>query len=96
MADSEDVNDSAVDNQEAAPSSKKSGRASLLDSGDDFEMLNDVEDDVDEDLPPLEDAGGGGKKNRVALKSDVNSDQTPSAPLEEWLDVLGTENLCAS
>lgn len=85
MADSEDVNS---DNREAALSGKKQGRASLLDSGEDFEMLKDMEDDVDEDLPPLEDAGGGRKKNSLAKDA---ADQTPTQ-LEEWLDVLGTED----
>uniref|UniRef100_A0A671NXW1 peptidylprolyl isomerase n=1 Tax=Sinocyclocheilus anshuiensis TaxID=1608454 RepID=A0A671NXW1_9TELE len=90
MADSEIVNGSA-DNQEVAPSGKKSGRASLLDSGEDFSMLDDVEDDVDDDLPPLEDAGGGKKKD--ATKADAVADRTPSTELEEWLDVLGNGQL---
>jgi hypothetical protein len=92
MADGEVVKGSS-DNQEVAPSGKKSGRASLLDSGEDFEMLEDVEEDVDDDLPPLEDAGGGKKKNnptKDATKADAFADQTPSAEPEEWLDVLGT------
>jgi len=92
MADGGVVNGSA-DNQEVAPSGKKSGRASLLDSGEDFEMLEDVEEDVDDDLPPLEDAGGGKKKD--ATKADALADQTPSAEPEEWLDVLGTFILAA-
>ncbi|KAI7791337.1 peptidyl-prolyl cis-trans isomerase FKBP8 [Triplophysa rosa] len=92
MADSKDVNG---DNQEEVLSGKKLERASLLDSGEDFEMLKDMEDDVDEDLPPLEDAGGGQKKNNVAkdaAKSDVNADQTPTQT-EEWLDVLSNGQL---
>ncbi|XP_048038991.1 peptidyl-prolyl cis-trans isomerase FKBP8 isoform X2 [Megalobrama amblycephala] len=95
MADGEVVNGSA-DNQEVAPSGKKSGHASLLDSGEDFEMLEDVEEDVDDDLPPLEDAGGGKKKNnsaKDATKADAVADQTPSAEPEEWLDVLGNGQL---
>ncbi|KAK9967502.1 hypothetical protein ABG768_001900 [Culter alburnus] len=95
MADGEVVNGSA-DNQEVAPSGKKSGHASLLDSGEDFEMLDDVEEDVDDDLPPLEDAGGGKKKNNLAkdaTKADAVADQTPSAEPEEWLDVLGNGQL---
>ncbi|XP_067272073.1 peptidyl-prolyl cis-trans isomerase FKBP8 isoform X2 [Pseudorasbora parva] len=95
MADGEVVNGSA-DNQEVAPSGKKSGRASLLDSGEDFEMLEDVEEDVDDDLPPLEDAGGGKKKNNLAkdaTKADAVASQTPSAEPEEWLDVLGNGQL---
>uniref|UniRef100_A0A8C1INF5 peptidylprolyl isomerase n=1 Tax=Cyprinus carpio TaxID=7962 RepID=A0A8C1INF5_CYPCA len=95
MADGEIVNGSA-DNQELAPSGKKSGRASLLDSGEDFTMLDDVEDDVDDDLPPLEDAGGGKKKDSATkdtTKADAVADRTASTELEEWLDVLGNGQL---
>ncbi|KAL1251277.1 hypothetical protein QQF64_019073, partial [Cirrhinus molitorella] len=90
MADGEFVNGSD-DNQDVAPSSKKSGRASLLDSGEDFTMLDDVDDDVDDDLPPLEDAGGGKKKDSPA-KEATKADQTPLEQ-EEWLDVLGNGQL---
>ncbi|KAL0160216.1 hypothetical protein M9458_043941, partial [Cirrhinus mrigala] len=86
MADGEVVNGSA-DKQEVASSAKKSGRASLLDSGEDFTMLDDVEDDVDDDLPPLEDAGGG-KKTVSPAKDATKADQTPSIEQDEWLDVL--------
>uniref|UniRef100_A0A9J8B591 peptidylprolyl isomerase n=1 Tax=Cyprinus carpio carpio TaxID=630221 RepID=A0A9J8B591_CYPCA len=95
MADGEIVNGSA-DNQELAPSGKKSGRASLLDSGEDFTMLDDVDDDVDDDLPPLEDAGGGKKKDSATkdtTKADAVADRTASTELEEWLDVLGNGQL---
>ncbi|XP_051981071.1 peptidyl-prolyl cis-trans isomerase FKBP8 [Xyrauchen texanus] len=93
MADSEDVSvNGSADKQEAALSGKKSGRTSLLDSGEDFEML----EDVDDDLPPLEDAGGG-KKKHSAAKDATNAntvvDQTPPAEQEEWLDVLGNGQL---
>ncbi|XP_016138463.1 peptidyl-prolyl cis-trans isomerase FKBP8 [Sinocyclocheilus grahami] len=91
MADSEVVN-GAAENQEVPPSGNKSGRASLLDSGEDFTMLDDVEDDVDDDLPPLEDAGGGKKKDSPA-KDATKADQTPSIEQEEWLDVLGNGQL---
>ncbi|KAA0712255.1 Peptidyl-prolyl cis-trans isomerase FKBP8 [Triplophysa tibetana] len=90
-----DINDVNCDNREAVLSGKKVERASLLDSGEDFEMLKDMEDDLDEDLPPLEDAGGGQKKNSVAedaAESDANADQTPTQT-EEWLDVLGNGQL---
>ncbi|KAF4097725.1 hypothetical protein G5714_021733 [Onychostoma macrolepis] len=91
MADGEVVNGSA-ENQEVAPSGKKSGRASLLDSGEDFSMLDDVEDDVDDDLPPLEDASGGKKKDSPT-KDATKADQTPSIEQDEWLDVLGNGQL---
>ena len=38
-------------------STKKAEAVSLLDSGEDFEMLD--EEDIDDEPPPLEDAGGG-------------------------------------
>ncbi|CAL8308870.1 unnamed protein product [Lota lota] len=59
---------------------KKSGRTSLLESGEDFEMLD--EEDIDDDPPPpLEDAGGG--KESEAHKEHVFT------PLDEWMDILG-------
>lgn len=91
MADSNVVNGSA-DDQEVAPLAKKSAGASLLDSREDFEMLEDLEDDVDDDLPPLEDAGGGKKKSspaKDAATEDKTAERAP-AEAEEWLDVLGT------
>ncbi|XP_010870009.2 peptidyl-prolyl cis-trans isomerase FKBP8 isoform X2 [Esox lucius] len=45
------------------------------------------EDDVDDDPPPLEDAGGGKK----AKKEESPEDQSTglSAPIDEWMDILG-------
>uniref|UniRef100_W5LEL0 peptidylprolyl isomerase n=1 Tax=Astyanax mexicanus TaxID=7994 RepID=W5LEL0_ASTMX len=82
------------DNQDSSKT-KKSGRTSLLDSGEDFEMLEDVDDGVDDDLPPLEDAGGGKKQNSQAetAKTEAVTDNSPSLPPEEWLDVLGNGQL---
>lgn len=94
MADSDVVNGSA-DDHEVAPLAKKSAGASLLDSREDFEMLEHLEDDVDDDLPPLEDAGGGKKKSSPAkdpAKEDKSA-ESPSAEAEEWLDVLGNGQL---
>nr|AAI52651.1 FK506 binding protein 8 [Danio rerio] len=94
MADSDVVNGSA-DDHEVAPLAKKSAGASLLDSREDFEMLEHLEDDVDDDLPPLEDAGGGKKKSSPAkdpAKEDKSA-ESPSAEPEEWLDVLGNGQL---
>ncbi|MCJ8738020.1 hypothetical protein PDJAM_G00030750 [Pangasius djambal] len=73
---------------------KKLGRATLLDSGEDFEMLEEVDDGVDDDLPPLEDAGGGRKESHQANKT-VKEIPEPSQcpPQEEWLDVLGNGQL---
>ncbi|XP_029905041.1 peptidyl-prolyl cis-trans isomerase FKBP8 [Myripristis murdjan] len=73
-------------------SAKRAGRASLLDSGEDFEMLD--EEDIDDDPPPLEDAGGG-KKNKPDGSEETGADEDAdtSAPLEEWLDVLGNDQL---
>lgn len=71
-------------------SEKTSGRTSLLDSGEDFEVLEDVDDEVHDDLPPLEDAGGGKKQSSPSETPKAQPD--PSPPQEEWLDVLGTQS----
>ncbi|NWY05069.1 FKBP8 isomerase, partial [Nothoprocta ornata] len=60
--------------------------ASPLDSGEDFEVLEDEEDDLSE-LPPLEDVG----RSRTPAKEGV-PEQAPAQDAEEpqeWLDVLG-------
>lgn len=65
-------------------------RTSLLDSGEDFEVLN--EDDVGDEPPPLEDTGGGKEEktdDSVKISSDTDSELQPQ--LEEWLDVLGIQ-----
>ncbi|XP_077390886.1 peptidyl-prolyl cis-trans isomerase FKBP8 [Festucalex cinctus] len=72
----------------AAPA-KKCSRTSLLDSGEDFEVLD--EDDIDDDPPPLEDAGGGEGQN--PREHRVNKEADPEEDSEEWLDVLGNEKL---
>ncbi|XP_064353712.1 peptidyl-prolyl cis-trans isomerase FKBP8 isoform X1 [Dromaius novaehollandiae] len=63
--------------------------ASLLDSGEDFEVLEDDDDDLSE-LPPLEDVG----RARTPAKEDARpSEQAPGEAAEdpqEWLDVLGS------
>lgn len=89
MAEKEDLMEAA----DSAPSMKKSLQTSLLDSGEDFEVLD--EEDIDDDPPPLEDAGGG-KSNDAAEsgKTNVETHPEPPAPVEEWLDVLGTLNNC--
>lgn len=66
---------------------KSVGRTTLLDSGEDFEMLEGVDDGVDDDLPPLDDVGGGRKESHQASKECTEPNQSP--PQEEWLDVLG-------
>lgn len=69
---------------------KVNSQTSLLDSGEDFELLD--EDDIGDEPPPLEDTGGGKEKNTddpVAMTSDTNSES--QAQLEEWLDVLGMQ-----
>ncbi len=85
MTDKEETMD-ASDNHDSAPSAKKNGRTSLLDSGEDFEVLD--EDDIDDEPPPLEDAGGGKGKN-TDEKNNADPDPEPQGPVEEWLDVLG-------
>ena len=76
------------DSHDSAPTAKKNGRTSLLDSGEDFEVLD--EEDIDDDPPPLEDAGGGkGKNTDESEKTNADTDSEPAGPVDEWLDVLG-------
>ncbi|XP_026803063.3 peptidyl-prolyl cis-trans isomerase FKBP8 isoform X2 [Pangasianodon hypophthalmus] len=73
---------------------KRLGRTTLLDSGEDFEMLEEVDDGVDDDLPPLEDAGVGRKESHQANKTVKEiTDPSQCPPQEEWLDVLGNGQL---
>lgn len=67
---------------------KVKSQPSLLDSGEDFELLD--EDDIGDEPPPLEDTGGG-KEKSTEDPAEMTSDTTAEsqAPLEEWLDVLG-------
>ncbi|KAM6921987.1 peptidyl-prolyl cis-trans isomerase FKBP8 [Xenentodon cancila] len=87
----------ASDGHAKAPSAKRSGLASLLDSGEDFEVLDqeDVDDvDDDDDPPPLEDAGGGkGKNTDDTVKKTADEDPDPPGQVDEWLDVLGNNQL---
>ncbi|XP_066551486.1 peptidyl-prolyl cis-trans isomerase FKBP8 isoform X2 [Amia ocellicauda] len=73
------------------------GGASLLDSGEDFEMLNDEdEDDGNGDLPPLEDAGGKDRKKKDREDQGTQSktsEPPPTAGEEEWVEVLGNGQL---
>ncbi|XP_054646890.1 peptidyl-prolyl cis-trans isomerase FKBP8 [Dunckerocampus dactyliophorus] len=72
---------------------KRSGGTSLLDSGEDFEVLD--EDDTDDEPPPLEDAGGGKENGKQVqtLGKEKGQDTEPTEALEEWLDVLGNDQL---
>nr|XP_020478046.1 peptidyl-prolyl cis-trans isomerase FKBP8 isoform X2 [Monopterus albus] len=82
----------ASDAHVSKPSSKKNRGTSLLDSGEDFEVLD--EEDIDDDPPPLEDAGGGKGKNRnEAEKKSSDTDSDLSCQVDEWLDVLGNDQL---
>lgn len=63
-------------------------RTSLLDSGEDFEVLN--EDDIGDEPPPLEDTGGG-KEEKTDDSVKISSDTDSESQLEEWLDVLGIQ-----
>lgn len=79
------------DDHDSAPSTK-SVKTSLLDSGEDFEVLD--EEDIDDDLPPLEDAGGGNEnkaENTENQKAEEESEA--SEQMMEWLDVLGNDQL---
>ncbi|XP_041086903.1 peptidyl-prolyl cis-trans isomerase FKBP8-like [Polyodon spathula] len=73
--------------------------ASLLESGEDFEMLDREEDDNDDDisdLPPLEDAGNKKKEEKPDETGSSRIRDTQSGDpdwgrekAEEWLEVLG-------
>ncbi|XP_077462579.1 peptidyl-prolyl cis-trans isomerase FKBP8 [Stigmatopora argus] len=73
----------------AATPANKSGQTSLLDSGEDFEVLD--EDDIDDDPPPLEDAGCGDHedKREEPVDAEANSEEAS----QEWMDVLGNDQL---
>ncbi|XP_047199085.1 peptidyl-prolyl cis-trans isomerase FKBP8 [Hippoglossus stenolepis] len=91
MADKEETMD-APENHDSSPAAKKNGRTSLLDSGEDFEVLD--EEDIDDDPPPLEDAGGGkGKSTDVSDKRNEDTEPDPPGQVDEWLDVLGNDQL---
>ncbi|XP_040926287.1 peptidyl-prolyl cis-trans isomerase FKBP8 isoform X2 [Betta splendens] len=80
------------DTYDNAPSAKKSGRTSLLDSGEDFEVLD--EEDIDDEPPPLEDAGGGKVKNAdESEKKHSDTDPDAGSQVDEWMDVLGNDQL---
>lgn len=88
MTDKKQETMDASDSHDSALSEKKNGRTSLLESGEDFEVLD--EDDIGDDPPPLEDTGGGKNKNTdEALKKNSDTDSESLGLVEEWLDVLG-------
>uniref|UniRef100_A0A3Q2ZLU1 peptidylprolyl isomerase n=2 Tax=Kryptolebias marmoratus TaxID=37003 RepID=A0A3Q2ZLU1_KRYMA len=84
--------DASDEHGSAPPAAKKTGQTSLLDSGEDFEVLD--EEDVDDDLPPLEDAGGGKGKNTDDMgKKAAEEEPELSGIVDGWLDVLGNDQL---
>ncbi|XP_076583174.1 peptidyl-prolyl cis-trans isomerase FKBP8 [Chaetodon auriga] len=90
MTEKEEIMD-VSDSHDSAPSAKKNGRTSLLDSGEDFEVLDE---DIDDEPPPLEDAGGGkGKNTDESKKKSADTEPPVEGPVEEWLDVLGNDQL---
>ncbi|XP_008305299.1 peptidyl-prolyl cis-trans isomerase FKBP8 isoform X2 [Cynoglossus semilaevis] len=90
MSDKEDPVDDC-ESYDSMSSPKKTGQTSLLDSGEDFMILD--EEDIDDEPPPLEDAGGGKDKNTESIKEKVEAAPLPANKTEEWLDVLGNERL---
>ncbi|KAM7410145.1 hypothetical protein PAMA_001540 [Pampus argenteus] len=90
MTEKEETMD-ASDSHDSVSLAKKNGRTSLLDSGEDFEVLN--EEDIDDDPPPLEDAGGGKGKSAESNNTNADTDADPPGQVEEWLDVLGNDQL---
>ncbi|XP_061098423.1 peptidyl-prolyl cis-trans isomerase FKBP8-like [Conger conger] len=84
----------------SSPSGENSGPilASLLDSGEDFDMLNaeedgDNDDDGDADLPPLEDISKERKVQNKSAPEDSGIATAGVAQTTEWLDVLGNGQL---
>ncbi|XP_074834291.1 peptidyl-prolyl cis-trans isomerase FKBP8 [Carettochelys insculpta] len=70
--------------------------ASMLDSGEDFEVLDEDDEDDLSELPPLEDVGPGrampAKDDTQAPRPEQAPEEAPEVPpaAEEWLDVLGS------
>ncbi|XP_074525285.1 peptidyl-prolyl cis-trans isomerase FKBP8 [Halichoeres trimaculatus] len=89
MADKEETVD-VSESDDSSSLAKTNGRPSLLDSGEDFEVLD--EEDIDDDPPPLEDAGGG-KGSPADESNEENAPTDPPASVDEWLDVLGNDQL---
>ena len=88
MTDVKEETVDASDIHDSPASGTKNGRTSLLDSGEDFEVLDD--DDIGDEPPPLEDTGGGkGKTTDDPLKQKSDTELESPDPAEEWLDVLG-------
>lgn len=76
-------------NDEDSELKTQKAKTSLLDSGEDFEVLNE-EDLEDDEPPPLEDT------DIVKVKRDKEKDEdafTNASPVEEWLDILGNDQL---
>lgn len=88
MTDREEIMES--DSHDNAQSAKKNSKTSLLDSGEDFEVL-DEEDIDDDEPPPLEDAGEG--KVKPTNSENANADPDPTGQVDEWMDVLGNGQL---
>ncbi|XP_026510722.1 peptidyl-prolyl cis-trans isomerase FKBP8 [Terrapene carolina triunguis] len=69
---------------------------SMLDSGEDFEVLDEDDDDDLSELPPLEDIGTGrtppARDDTQAPGSEQAPEEASNMPqaAEEWLDVLGS------
>ncbi|XP_019393900.1 PREDICTED: peptidyl-prolyl cis-trans isomerase FKBP8 [Crocodylus porosus] len=64
--------------------------ASMLDSGEDFEVLDEEEEEDLSELPPLEDVGKGKEGVQASGPEPAGEgagEEPPAA--EEWLDVLG-------
>lgn len=88
MTDTKEENMDASESHDSSSSEKKNGRTSLLESGEDFEVLD--EDDIGDDPPPLEDTGGGkGKNTDDSQEKNLDTDHEFLGPVGEWLDVLG-------
>lgn len=80
------------DSHENPTLEKMNARTSLLENGEDFEILD--KGDIDDEPPPLEDTGGGKAKTKddsFKITSDTDSESPQS--VDEWLDVLGMHHM---
>lgn len=92
MTDKEEAVETGDSHDDTPMSTKKAEAISLLDSGEDFEMLD--EEDIDDEPPPLEDAGGGKiNKTDECEEMEENQDTESSPAVGEWLEVLGNDQL---
>ncbi|KAE8632149.1 hypothetical protein XENTR_v10001452 [Xenopus tropicalis] len=87
ISDTIDIHEQGEQTIEIHPGERTEPNPALLESTEDFEIIDSaVEEDDLSDLPLLEDVD---KKEKPAADNDLNTQQTVAKEEEEWLDVLG-------